>query len=240
MIYSKNMRYNIKQLLPIIMLSSLLLTSCSYAEYPYNVFIDSDYNLRVIQYYDYDDSDEYFAVDEYYYNEDKYGGEVNIDIIIPYSINGLPVKHFGRQASMEILTNNDNKFAHDGYWPNVAPLSLINFSLVGFSYFDENTTFNINIDIQCDLINFKIYDSTYDGSLNPLIYFYNNNSYENEYEKDQIFYCNLYISITKNCAKYYSKDGEVYERNDEGEDKKMTGNLARLLVKGNLNPYYNN
>lgn len=232
------MRYNIKRPLSVLILPSLLLTSCSYPEYPYNVFVDSDYNLRVIQYYDYDDSDEYFAVDEYYYNEDKYSGEINIDITIPYSINGLPVKHFGRQASMEILTNNDNKFSHDGYWSNVDPISLIYFSLVGVSYFDENTTFNINIDIQCDLIDFKIYNMTYDGTLDPLIYFYNNNSYSNEYEKEQIFYCNLYISITGNSTKYYSKDGEVYERNDEDDDKKITGNRSRLIVKGNLNPFY--
>lgn len=240
MIYNVNMRYKIKRLLILSILSSLALTSCSYGEYPYNVFIDSDHNLRVIQYHDYDESDEYYAVDEYYYNEDKYDGEININITIPDSINGLPVKHFGRQASIEILTNNDTKFSHDRHWPNVAPLSLIYFSLVGFSYFDENTTFNINIDIQCDLIDFKIYDlTTYDESREPpLIYFYNNNSYSNEYEKDQTFYYNLYISITEKSTKYYSKDGEVYERNDEGEDKKITANYGRLIVNGNLNPYY--
>lgn len=231
------MRYKINRPLPVLILSSLLLTSCSYPEYPYNVFVDSNHNLRVIQYYNYNESDEYYAVDEYYYNEDKYDGEININITIPNSINSLPIKHFGRQASMEILTNNDNEFSHDGYWSNVDPASLIYFSLVGFSYFDENTTFNINIDIHCDLIDFKIYNMTYDGSLDPLIYFYNNNSYSNENEKDQIFYCNLYISITENSTKYYSKDGEVYERNDEGEDKKITGNRSRLKVTGNLNPY---
>lgn len=77
--------------------------------------------LRVIQYYDHDESD------EYYYNEDKYDGEINNDINIPDSINGLPVKHFERQESRKIFTNNDNKFSHDGYWSNVASLSLIYF-----------------------------------------------------------------------------------------------------------------
>lgn len=54
---------------------------------------------------------------------------------------------------------------------------------------------------------------------------------------DYSFSCNLYISITENSTKYYSKDGEVYERNDDVENKKITGNRCRLIVSGNLNPY---
>lgn len=135
------------------------------------------------------------------------------------------------------MTDNKCKTEHDVLWTNRAPDDLICFSLVGFSYFDENTTFNINIDIQCDLIDFKIYDMTYDSSLDSLIYFYNNNDYLNKNESDQFFYCNLYISITENSTKYYSKDGEVYERNDKCDDKKITRNRCQLIVSGNLDSY---
>lgn len=40
-----------------------------FSSYPYDVFIDSDYSLRVLQYHD---DSEFVSVDEYYYNEDKY------------------------------------------------------------------------------------------------------------------------------------------------------------------------
>ena len=132
------------------------------------------------------------------------------------------------------MNDNKCKTEHDGAWTNRAPDDLIYFSLVGFSYFNKNTTFNINIDIKCDLIDFKIYDTTYDSSLIPPIYFYNNNDYLNENEREQFFYCNLFISITENSTKYYSKKGEVYERNNEGDDKKITGYRCQLIVSGNL------
>ena len=225
------MKYVIKRTLPVIILSLFLLTSCFYIQYPYKVFIDSNNSLRVVQYHD---TSEFVAIDEYYYNDNKYDDEINIDIVIPKSINGFSIKHFRREARWEILTDNTCKAEHDGACTNRAPDDLIYFSLVGFSYFDENTTFNINIDIQCDLIDFKIYDMTYDGSLDSLIYFYNNNDYLNENEMDQFFYCNLYISMTENSTKYYSKDGEVYERKSDGDDKKIAGNHSRLIVSGNL------
>ena len=213
------------------LLSSLALTSCSYPLYPCNVFIDSNCNLRVIQY---EDDDEYLAVDEYYYYDDKYDGEITIDITIPESINNLPIRHFGRRAAMEILTNKGDehtKYVHDWYQgQTLGPLNLINFCLIGFSYFAEDTVFNINIDIQCDLIDFEFL-------IGQQIYFYNNNDYSNP-PKSQTFNCNLNISITENSSIYYSKDGEVYERNNDGEDKKLTTKRCEIYVNGNLNEYY--
>lgn len=41
--------------------------------------------------------------------------------------------------------------------------------------------------MQSDFIDFKIYDCAYDGSLYPLIYFYNNNDFD-ENKRDKIFY----------------------------------------------------
>lgn len=76
-----------------------------------------------------------------------------------------------------------------------------------------------------------MYNMTHDGLLYLLICFYNNNGYSNENERDQFFDCNLYISVTENSAKHYLEDGEVYERNDEGDDKKITVNRSRLIVK---------
>lgn len=134
---------------------------------------------------------------------------------------------------MEILTNSGDKsikYDHDGYQSQtLGPQNLINFVLIGFSYFAEDTVFNINIDIQCDLIDFEFL-------LGQQIYFYNNNDYSNP--KSQTFNCNLNISITEKSSIYYSKDGEVYEKNNDGKDRKLTTKRCEIYVDGNLNEYY--
>lgn len=111
------MKYVIKRTLPVIILSLFLLTSCFYIQYLYKVFIDSNNSLRVVQYHD---TSEFVAIDEYYYNENKYDDEINIDIVTPKSINGFPIKHFGREARWEILTDNTCKAEHDGACTNRA------------------------------------------------------------------------------------------------------------------------
>ena len=58
--------------------------------------------------------------------------------MIPESFNRLSVKHFGRQETIEIVTNNWSKFDHYGNCTNIAILYLIYFCRVGFSYFNEN------------------------------------------------------------------------------------------------------
>ena len=84
-----------KKLLLLILLtmSALSLSSCMIKQSPKNVYIDNEYNLRVIEYYK---NPDYLAVDEYYYTGDEYSGNIEINVIIPKEIIGIPVGDVGR------------------------------------------------------------------------------------------------------------------------------------------------
>lgn len=53
---------------------------------------------------------------------------------------------------------------------------------------------------------------------------------------DYSFSCNLYISITENSTKYYSKMVKSMKEMMMLTIK-IIGNRCRLIVSGNLNPY---
>ena len=185
-------------------------------------YVDEDYNLRVLQYSSYSKD---LAVDEYYYREDKYDGEITIDIIIPESIGGMPIDHFGRYSTTEV----GYKYYHDGLQMNRS--SDINFAIVCSSYFEEGTVLNINIDIEADLEVFNLFVPYYDPDYGYLEIINNNDLKENRGYAPE---CNLYISISDNSTKYYSLDGEVYERRSDGEDEKLSTRNPKVYAHGNL------
>lgn len=185
-------------------------------------YVDEDYNLRVLQYSSYSKD---LAVDEYYYREDKYDGEITIDIIIPESIGGMPVRHFGRYSTTEI----GYKYYHDGLQMNRS--SDINFAIVCSSYFEEGAVLNINIDIEADLEVFNLFVPYYDPDYGYLEIINNNDLEANRGYAPK---CNLYISIADSSTKYYSVDGEVYERRSDGEDEKLSTRNPEVYAHGNL------
>lgn len=199
------------------LLSTLILTSCQGPIYVENHFIDSTYNLRVVPVGVYE-------VDEYYYDEDNYDGEITIDITIPESINNLPIRTVGRFGYDKILTDGKVKYEHDEW--KVA--SLTSFAIICYSYFEEDAIININIDIQADLYNFRI--------LNDLstVYFFNNNDIYSIDNYQIISSCNLNISITGTSERFYTVDGEIYERWDNGKDHKLSIKNPEIRVYGNL------
>ena len=185
-------------------------------------YIDEDYNLRVLQYSSYS---KYLAVDEYYYREDKYDGEITIDITIPESIGGMAIDHFGRYSTTEV----GHKYYHDGLQMNRS--SDINFAIVCSSYFEEGTVLNINIDIEADLEVFNLFVPYYDPDYGYLEIINNNDLEANRGYAPE---CSLYISISDNSTKYYSVDGEVYERRSDGEDEKLSTRNPEVYAHGNL------
>lgn len=209
-----------KTCLLVLPLSCISLASCNYMVFSH--YVDEDYNLRVLQYSSYS---KYLAVDEYYYREDKYDGEITIDITIPESIGGMPIDHFGRYSTTEV----GHKYYHDGLQMNRS--SDINFAIVCSSYFEEGTVLNINIDIEADLEVFNLFVPYYDPDYGYLEIINNNDLEENRGYAPE---CNLYISISDNSTKYYSVDGEVYERRSDGEDKKLSTRNPEVYAHGNL------
>ena len=207
-----------RNFLLLMLLPALILTSCRGPIYVEDHFVDSNYNLRVIQ-------EDYYAVDEYYYQIDKYDGEITINITIPSSINNHSIRTVGRFGYDKILTDGKVKYQHDEW--KVA--TLTSFAIICYSYFEEDTIININIDIQADLYSFQIlYDSL------CTIYFFNNNDLYSDDNYQIISNCNLNISITGTSERFYTVDGEIYERWDYGNDHKLSIKNPIIRVYGNL------
>lgn len=203
-----------------LLLPTVVLSSCDLTVFDY--WIDEDYDLRVFRY---SDRSKTVAVDEYYYHGDKYDGEITIDITIPESIGGMPVRDFGRYSTSEI----SDKFYHDGFRMNQS--SDINFAIICSSYFAEGTVINLNINIEADLDSFNLFSPYYHPDF-PLE-FLNNNDSEDHYGPTPE--CNLYISINNdNSSNFYSVDGEVYQRRSDGNDTKLSSRNPKVSVRGNL------
>ena len=203
--------------LTLLLLPLLTLTSCHGPIYVEDHFIDSNYNLRVIP-------EPGYAVDEYYYQINKYDGEVTIDITIPESIDNHPIRTAGRFGYDKILTDGKVKYEHDEW--KVA--SLTSFAIICYSYFEEDAIINVNIDIQADLYSFQILNDS------STIYFFNNNDLYSDDNYQIISNCNLNISITETSEKFYTVDGEIYERWDYGKDHKLSIKNPKIHVYGNL------
>lgn len=207
-----------RNFLLLMLLPALILTSCRGPIYVEDHFVDSNYNLRVIP-------ENYYAVDEYYYQIDKYDGETTINITIPSSINNHSIRTVGRFGYDKILTDGKVKYQHDEW--KVA--TLTSFAIICYSYFEEDTIININIDIQADLYSFQIlYDSL------CTIYFFNNNDLYSDDNYQIISNCNLNISIAGTSERFYTVDGEIYERWDYGNDHKLSIKNPIIRVYGNL------
>lgn len=199
------------------LLPALILTSCQGPIYVEDHFVDSNYSLRVIPGHSYE-------VDEYYYHEDKYDGEITIDITIPKSINNHPIRTVGRFGYDKIITDGKVKYEHDEW--KVA--SLTSFAIICYSYFEEDAIINVNIDIQADLYLFQILNDS------CIIYFFNNSDFYSDDNYQIISNCNLNISITGTSEKFYTIDGEIYERWDDEKDHKLSIKNPEICVYGNL------
>ena len=199
------------------LLPALILTSCQGPIYVEDHFVDSNYSLRVIPGHSYE-------VDEYYYHEDKYDGEITIDITIPKSINNHPIRTVGRFGYDKIITDGKVKYEHDEW--KVA--SLTSFAIICYSYFEEDAIINVNIDIQADLYLFQILNDS------CIIYFFNNSDFYSDDNYQIISNCNLNISITGTSEKFYTIDGEIYERWDDEKDHKLSIKNPEIRVYGNL------
>ena len=84
---------------------------------------------------------------------------------------------------------------------------------------------------KADLEVFNLFVPYYDPDYGYLEIINNNDLKENRGYAPE---CNLYISISDNSTKYYSVDGEVYERRSDGEDEKLSTRNPEVYAHGNL------
>ena len=90
---------------------------------------------------------------------------------------------------------------------------------------------NINFHVEADLEVFNLFLPYYDSDYGYLEIINNNDLKANRGCAPKR---NLYISISDNSTKYYSVDGEVYERRSDGEDEKLSMRNLEVYAHGNL------
>ena len=157
------------------------------------------------------------TVDEYHYKEDKYDGDIEININIPNEINGVPVTSMGG-CSYKI--DNENNHEHDNSkFCNVA--SNMTFSIIANDFFDVNCCLTINIFIPKNVQNLLL--STQEFIM------YNNNAYIKEF----VSYENVLIKfyVDEKNENYYSKEGILSNKNSKFN---RGGGYIFSCMKGNL------
>ena len=209
-----------KKLLLLILLtmSALSLSSCMIKQSPKNVYIDNEYNLRVIEYYK---NPDYLAVDEYYYTGDEYSGNIEINVIIPKEINGIPVGDVGRKSYYKICS--EPIFYHDDI---CAPTKTIYFAIVCQSYFEEGTTFDINFQIEADLQSF-CFDYRYLNNKEGLVIL---NKGDTKTDTAYSYPCKFSISLAEDSDYFCQKDGNIYD----SYGHQMTYDIENVIVKSDL------
>ena len=214
-----------KKLLLLILLtmSALSLSSCMIKQSPKNVYIDDAYNLRVIEYYK---NPDYLAVDEYYYTGDEYSGNIEINVVIPKEINGIPVGDVGRRHTYKICS--EPIFYHD---KSCAPTKTIFFAIVCQSYFEEGTTFDINFQIEADLQSF-CFDYRYLNNKEGLVIL--NKGDTKTCDTAYSYSCKFSISLAEDSDYFCQKDGNIYD----SYGHQMTYDIENVIVRSDLRDKY--
>ena len=204
----------------------MCLTSCIRdIDIAYKVYIDDEYHLRAVQAFEKDKS---LRVDEYYYTSDVYSGHIEINITIPSEINGLPIRFLGRSRYIEISdVKYGSVYEHDtGNVLEDRENKYNGFTIICYSYFEEGTTFDININCEAKLsersiiepFTFTLYHMfieekevyTSEDEIELVFLIYNNNTYDLSKDVWQVFPCNFYITYNRKNKNLGYKHVTIY------------------------------
>ena len=141
-----------------------------------------------------------YTVDEYHYKEDKYDGDIEININIPNEINGIPVTSMGGynyKIKDKVTRYHDSATACD-------LRCEMPFAIVADNFFDENCNLIINFYIPQNVkyIYFGQFFSMYSKCKSEDRYRYN---------------CALNFNVDENNLYFYSKDGNVFYKKDDSD-----------------------
>ena len=164
------------------------------------------------------------TVDEYHYKEDKYGGDIEININIQNEIDGVPVTSMGG-CSYKIDNENNNEHDNSKFC-NVA--SNMTFSIIANDFFDKNCNLIINFYVPQNIKEIYIgYFTMYSKCKGEERYQYNYVLNFNVDENNQYFY-------SKNGNAFYKKDDSDVLRYDRGssmkEDEIIIKDKASLYI----------
>ncbi|MCI2111159.1 MAG: hypothetical protein LKK13_02330 [Bacilli bacterium] len=189
---------------------SALLSSCEGLfgiKTVYRVGVDEEHGLRFVQN---DENDGFLNVDEYYYDGPSRSGRIAMGIVIPESIEGMPVRVMGRKNVTSTQVYEYPEYEHDDYMSALTDACFIVAARVPF---EEGTSFEFDFDIRADL-----YDIFIDKSGGGFIM----NRYARWCAKPPhgvMFDCSFNFSVAEGCRYYYSRGGRLFRRMDDGDEE---------------------
>ena len=184
----------------ILLINIFTLTSCMRGDYSVAYFysFDEESSCRYVQV-----SKDYleYTVDEYHYKEDKYDGDIEININIPNEINGIPVTSIGGY-------NYKIKDKVTRYHDSATESDLrceMPFAIIANNFFDNN---NCNL-----IVNFYVSQNIKDIYFGQFFSMYSKYKGEERYQYNYV----LNFNVDENNQYLYSKDGKVFYKKDDND-----------------------
>ncbi|MCI2111162.1 MAG: hypothetical protein LKK13_02345 [Bacilli bacterium] len=198
---------------------SMLLSSCD-VKTVYRVGVDEEHSLRFVQSCE---SDNCLSVDEYYYDGPARSGRIAMGIVIPESIEGMPVTEMGRKNIELTQIYDDPEYEHDagGYG---GPFG--HFIVATKVPFEKGTSFEFDFDIRADLDYVSLSEDSYGGGF--LLNRYD--ACEMTYN-DVMFDCSFSFEVAEGCRDYYSRDGRLFERYRDGSGEREIETPSHVYVE---------
>ncbi|MCI2111161.1 MAG: hypothetical protein LKK13_02340 [Bacilli bacterium] len=190
---------------------SALLSSCEglfTIKTVYRVGVDEEHGLRFVQSYE---SSSYLSVDEYHYDGPARSGRIAMGIVIPESIEGVPVRVMGRDNEALTQVYDDPEYRHDAAGAGGFCSDFIVATKVPF---EEGTSFEFGFDIRADLDYVSLSGDSYGGGFLM-------DRYESCVAPTEcvMFDCSFNFSVAEGCRNYYSRDGRLFRRMDDGDEE---------------------
>ena len=159
-----------------------------------------------------------YTVDEYHYKEDKYDGDIEININIPNEINGVPVTSIGGNSYR--LRKTVYKYHDSAYLSNIA--CAMQFAIITNDFFSEDCNLTVNYYIPQNIKNI------YFGS--GFVMFANKENNETKTYKNYSFNFN----VDENNQYYYSKNGKLFYKEDDRDCLANMGVVIYCMIKSNI------
>ena len=159
-----------------------------------------------------------YTVDEYHYKEDKYDGDIEININIPNEINGVPVTSMGNSSYR--LKKTVYKYHDSAYLSNIA--CAMQFAIITNDFFSEDCNLTVNYYIPQNIKNI------YFGS--GFVMFANKENNETKTYKNYSFNFN----VDENNQYYYSKNGKLFYKEDDRDCLANMGVVIYCMIKSNI------
>ena len=201
----------------ILLINMFTLTSCMRADacIAYFYSFDEESSFRYVQV-----SKNYlqYTVDEYHYKEDKYDGDIEININIPNEINGVPVTSIGGNSYR--LRKTVYKYHDSAYLSNIA--CAMQFAIITNDFFSEGCNLTVNYYIPQNI------KSIYFGD--GFVMFANKENNETKVYKNYSFNFN----VDENNQYYYSKNGRLFYKENDRDCLANMGVVIYCVIKSNI------